>query len=58
MIAASNPMNADLLQGMNCIGNVQKSLRPDGLLIGLIKCHLGLGDVTILAGTSLSMPAC
>jgi hypothetical protein len=32
---------------MKCIGNVQKSVRPDGLLIGLLECHLGLGDVTI-----------
>jgi len=47
VIAASNPMNADLRQGMKCIGNVQKSVRPDGLLIGLLECHHGLGDVTI-----------
>jgi len=47
VIAASNPMNADLRQGLKCIGNVQESLRPDGLLIGLIECHHGLGDITI-----------
>jgi len=47
VIAASNPMNADLRQGMKCIGNVQESIRPDGLLIGLLECHHGLGDVTI-----------
>jgi nickel-dependent lactate racemase len=47
VIVASNPMNADLRQGMKCIGNVQESVHPDGLLIGLLACHRGLGDVTI-----------
>jgi hypothetical protein len=40
-------MNADLRQGMKCIGNVQQSVSPNGLLIGLLECHRGLGDVTI-----------
>jgi nickel-dependent lactate racemase len=47
VIAASKPMNADLRQGMKCIGNVQESVRPGGLLIGLLECRHGLGDVTI-----------
>ena len=40
-------MNADLRQGTNCIGNVHESVRPCGLLIGLLECRHGLGDVTI-----------
>jgi nickel-dependent lactate racemase len=45
VITASNPMNADLRQCMKCIGNVQQSVRPDGLIIGLIECRHGIGDV-------------
>lgn len=47
VIAASNPMNADLRQGMKCIGNVQESVRPGGLLIGLLECRHGIGDITV-----------
>ncbi len=47
VIVASNPMNADLRQGMKCIGNVQESVRPGGLIIGLLECRHGIGDVTI-----------
>jgi nickel-dependent lactate racemase len=47
VIAASNPMNADLRQGMKCVGNVQESVRPGGLLIGVLECRHGIGDVTI-----------
>jgi lactate racemase len=47
VIVASNPMNADLRQSMKCIGNVQKSVRPGGLIIGLIECRHGIGDVTM-----------
>jgi nickel-dependent lactate racemase len=47
VIVASNPMNADLRQSMKCIGNVQESVRPGGLIIGLIECRHGIGDVTV-----------
>jgi nickel-dependent lactate racemase len=47
VITASNPMNADLRQSMKCIGNVQESVRPDGLIIGLLECRHGIGDVTV-----------
>jgi nickel-dependent lactate racemase len=47
VIAASNPMNADLRQGMKCVGNVQESVRPGGLIIGLMECQHGIGDVTV-----------
>lgn len=47
VIAASNPMNADLRQGMKCVGNVQESVRPGGLIIGLLECRHGIGDITV-----------
>jgi lactate racemase len=47
VIVASNPMNADLRQSMKCVGNVQESVRPGGLIIGLIECRHGIGDVTV-----------
>lgn len=47
VIVASDPMNADLRQSMKCVGNVQESVRPDGLIIGLVECQHGIGDVTV-----------
>ncbi len=47
VITASSPMNADLRQSMKCVGNTQESVRPDGLIIGLIECRHGIGDVTV-----------
>jgi len=47
VIVASNPMNADLRQSMKCIGNIQESVRPGGLIIGLLECRHGIGDVTV-----------
>jgi lactate racemase len=47
VIVASNPMNADLRQSMKCVGNVQESVRPGGLVVGLIECRHGIGDVTV-----------
>ena len=47
-------MNADLRQGLKCIGNVEASVRPDGLIIGFLECRNGIGDITI--PTSKSLP--
>lgn len=47
VIVASNPMNADLRQGMKCIGNVQESVRPGGLIVALLECRHGIGDITV-----------
>jgi lactate racemase len=47
VIVASNPMNADLRQSMKSVGNVQESVRPGGLIIGLLECRHGLGDVKL-----------
>jgi nickel-dependent lactate racemase len=47
VIVASNPMNADLRQSMKCVGNIQESVRPNGLIIGLAECRHGIGDITV-----------
>src|SRR6478736_5015502 len=47
VIVASNPMNADLRQSMKCVGNIQASVRPGGLIVGLLECRHGIGDVTM-----------
>jgi nickel-dependent lactate racemase len=47
VIVASNPMNADLRQGLKCIGNVEASVRHDGLIIGLLECRNGIGDIVL-----------
>jgi nickel-dependent lactate racemase len=54
VIVASNPMNADLRQGLKCIGNVESSVRHDGLIVGFLECRNGIGDITI--PTSKSLP--
>jgi nickel-dependent lactate racemase len=47
VIVASNPMNADLRQGMKCVGNIQESVKPGGLIIALAECRHGVGDITM-----------
>lgn len=47
VIVASSPMNGDLRQSMKCVGNVQESVRPGGLILGFIECRHGIGDVTV-----------
>src|SRR5215212_2697444 len=44
-------MNADLRQSMKCIGNIQESVRPGGLIIGMLECRHGIGDITLPAKT-------
>jgi nickel-dependent lactate racemase len=51
VIAASSPMNADLRQSMKCVGNVQESVRPGGLIIALAECRHGIGDITMPNGS-------
>jgi nickel-dependent lactate racemase len=51
VITASNPMNADLRQSMKSVGNVQESVRPGGLIIGLLECRHGIGDVAVPSRT-------
>ena len=34
---------------MKCVGNIQESVRPGGLIIALVECRHGIGDVTVPA---------
>ncbi len=47
IIVASNPLNADLRQGMKCIANVEPSVKPGGLILALLECSRGIGDVAV-----------
>jgi len=47
VVVAANPMNKDLRQSMKCIGNVEQCLKPDGLIVALMECREGIGDVSI-----------
>jgi nickel-dependent lactate racemase len=46
-IVSSSPMDADLRQGMKCIGNVEQCVKDNGLIIGLLACRNGIGDVAM-----------
>jgi nickel-dependent lactate racemase len=46
-IVVSNPMNADLRQGFKCMANSEPCLKEDGLILGLLECKHGIGDVAI-----------
>ncbi len=46
-IVASDPMNADLRQGMKCIGNVEKCVRDGGLVLAFTECRNGIGDIAM-----------
>lgn len=47
VILASNPLNADLRQGMKCIANVEPSVRKGGLILAMLECSRGIGDVAV-----------
>jgi len=47
VLVTSDPMNADLRQGMKCIGNVEPCAREGGVVLALLGCRNGIGDVAI-----------
>ncbi|MBN1533897.1 MAG: nickel-dependent lactate racemase [Spirochaetes bacterium] len=46
-IVASNPMNADLRQGMKCVGNAERCVKENGLILAFLGCEHGVGDVVL-----------
>jgi nickel-dependent lactate racemase len=46
-IVCSDPMNADLRQGMKSIGNVEPAVRDGGLIVAFLECRNGVGDVQV-----------
>ncbi len=47
VITVSDPMNADLRQGMKSIAHVEPAVRDGGVIVGLLECRHGIGDITI-----------
>jgi hypothetical protein len=45
VITNSRPFDADLRQGMKCVGNTLYAARPGGVVIGMLRCTQGIGDV-------------
>jgi len=46
-ITFSNPMNADLRQGMKSIANVEPCVKDGGTVVALLDCANGVGDVAV-----------
>lgn len=47
VIVTSDPMNADLRQGMKSIGNVEPCAKEGGVVLALLACRNGIGDVAM-----------
>jgi nickel-dependent lactate racemase len=45
VITNSRPFDADLRQGMKCVGNTLFAARPGGVVLGMLRCTQGVGDV-------------
>ena len=46
-LVVSNPMNTDLRQGIKCIANAGSSVKEGGIVLALLECKFGIGDVAI-----------
>jgi nickel-dependent lactate racemase len=51
VIANSCPFDADLRQGLKCVGNAIPAVRPGGVVLGFLRCVHGLGDVPVPSWT-------
>jgi nickel-dependent lactate racemase len=47
VIANSYPMDADLRQSVKCLGNSLDACKPGGVMMGLVRCEHGLGEMPI-----------
>ena len=47
VITGSSPFDADLRQGVKCLGNTLHEAKPGGLVLGLLGCRNGLGDLPL-----------
>ncbi|NLW07647.1 MAG: nickel-dependent lactate racemase [Clostridia bacterium] len=47
VISGSYPMDIDLRQGTKCLPNASAALKEGGLLIAIMRCFQGVGDMTI-----------
>jgi nickel-dependent lactate racemase len=51
VITNSRPFDADLRQGLKCVGNTLQAARPGGVVLGFLGCEQGRGDVPIPSWT-------
>jgi nickel-dependent lactate racemase len=51
VLANSRPFDADLRQGLKCIGNTLPAVRPGGVMLGCLHCADGRGDLPLAAWT-------
>lgn len=51
VLTNSRPFDADLRQGMKCVGNALFAARPGGIMLGCLRCNAGMGDVRLPAWT-------
>lgn len=47
VITSSSPMNADMRQGLKCIANASRSIIKNGVILALMECKYGVGDIKI-----------
>ena len=45
VLAGSYPMDSDLRQGSKCLGNTLFACKPGGVMLGLLRCENGIGEV-------------
>lgn len=51
VLANSRPFDADLRQGLKCVGNTLFAVRPGGVLLGCVRCAEGRGDLPLPSWT-------
>lgn len=47
VLVGSHPFDSDLRQGWKCLVNVRAAARPQGALIGCLRCREGVGDLPL-----------
>ncbi|MEW5724266.1 MAG: nickel-dependent lactate racemase [Thermodesulfobacteriota bacterium] len=47
VLTNSHPMDTDLRQSVKCLGNTLYAARPGGIMLGLVRCLEGLGEMPI-----------
>jgi nickel-dependent lactate racemase len=55
LITDSSPMDTDLRQGAKCIGNTLAAVKERGMILALLACREGVGDIK-MSGRGLPRP--
>jgi lactate racemase len=51
VLTNSRPFDADLRQGLKCVGNTLFAVRPGGVMLGFVRCDEGRGDLPLPSWT-------